>query len=71
MSEMNVLMLPGSAIETGSNPLSAGRDGSESRPSTAVLNLEALKKSIVISANIWYDNHERRAISYAQIQTSE
>ncbi len=48
MSEMNVLMLPGSAIETGSHPLSAGRDGSESRPSSAVLNLEALKKSIVI-----------------------
>jgi len=28
-AEMNVLMLPDSAIETGSNPLSAGRDGSE------------------------------------------
>ena len=29
------------------------------------------EKSIVIFTNIWYDKNERRAISYAQIQTSE
>ena len=53
-------------LASSSNPLSAGRDGGENRPLLCSIWKHS-EKSIVIYANIWYDNNERRAISYAQI----